>query len=111
LGEWPVTVPAAPSPEPKSAPVDEEEDEEAEFVAAGADDADPWTVAELPAEPTTERAPAAANGGPVARYHPEPLADPAPRRRFGRGAAAEEEPIEVPARLSGVRPLPGAAER
>jgi hypothetical protein len=114
LGEWPVTVPAAPPPAPKPEPVDEvdeEEDEEAEFVAPGAADADPWTVAELPAEPAIERAPAGANGGPVARYHPEPLADIAPRKRFGRRAAAEEELIEVPARPTGVRPLPGAAAR
>jgi hypothetical protein len=113
LGEWPVTMPAAPAPKPEPGDeVDDEEDEEPEFVAAGAADADPWTVAELPAEPAAGRAPAAANGGPVARYHPEPLADPVPRKRFGRRSLSEEEaPIEVPARPSGVRPLPGAAQR
>ena len=81
LGEWPVSV--VPVPAPEEAPVaeaDEEEEEEPEFVAAGVPDADPWTVAELPAEPG-------------AGFEPP----------------AEGEPIEVPARPRGVRALPGSA--
>jgi hypothetical protein len=111
LGEWPsaVTPPPEPEPEPDPEPEPEPEDEEPEFVAPGADDADPWTVAELPAEPGEEREPVAAGEGALARYHLEPLADPAPRRRFGRRSDAEGEPIEVPARPRGARRLPGAA--
>src|SRR5262249_6267319 len=106
LGEWPVTAPATPPPGPLAE--DEEEGEEAECVAAGGADAAPWRVAELPAEPAAQRAPSA-NGGPVAQYHPEPLADAVPRKRFGRRPATVEELIEVPARPTGVRPLPGVA--
>jgi hypothetical protein len=107
LGEWPVSV--LPEPEPELAPAAEakEEDDEPEFVAAGAPDADPWTVAELPAEPGPIYEPPG-EGEAVARYHPEPLADPVPRKRFGRRGGAEGEPIEVPARPRGVRALPGA---
>jgi hypothetical protein len=44
----------------------------------------------------------------VARYSLDPLAEPAPKRRFGRGGASEPEPaLEVPARPAGTRPLPG----
>jgi hypothetical protein len=108
LGEWPVSV--VPEPEPEVGPVaeaDEEDDDEPEFVAAGVPDADPWTVAELPAEPGATYEPLA-DGEAVARYHPEPLADPVPRRRFGRRDVSDGEPIEVPARPRGVRALPGA---
>ena len=109
LGEWPVSV--LPAPEPEVAAVAESEgeaEEEPEFVAAGVPDADPWTIAELPAEPGGTYEPPA-DGEPVARYHPEPLADPLPRRRFGRRADVPDgEPIEVPARPRGFRALPGA---
>jgi hypothetical protein len=47
----------------------------------------------------------------VARYSLDPLADPAPRRRFGRGSAPEPDAVEVPARPEGVRALPGRTNR
>ena len=47
----------------------------------------------------------------IARYSLDPLGDPAPRRRFGRGAAPEPDAVEVPARPEGVRALPGRTNR
>ncbi len=47
----------------------------------------------------------------VARYSLDPLAAPAPRKRFGRGAVAEVPAVEVPARPEGLRPLPGLSNR
>jgi hypothetical protein len=47
----------------------------------------------------------------VARYSLDPLGDPAPRRRFGRGNAPEPDGLEVPARPEGVRALPGRTNR
>jgi hypothetical protein len=47
----------------------------------------------------------------VARYSLDPLGDPAPRRRFGRGGAPEPDAVEVPARPEGVRALPGRTKR
>jgi hypothetical protein len=47
----------------------------------------------------------------VARYSLDPLGDPQPRRRFGRGAAAEPDGVDVPARPEGVRALPGRTNR
>jgi hypothetical protein len=47
----------------------------------------------------------------VARYSLDPLGDPAPRRRFGRGGAPEPDGVEVPARPEGVRALPGRTNR
>jgi nicotinate-nucleotide--dimethylbenzimidazole phosphoribosyltransferase len=47
----------------------------------------------------------------VARYSLDPLGDPQPRRRFGRGAATEPDGVEVPARPEGVRALPGRTNR
>jgi fused signal recognition particle receptor len=47
----------------------------------------------------------------VARYSLDPLGDPAPRRRFGRGSAPEPDGLEVPARPEGVRALPGRTNR
>jgi hypothetical protein len=44
----------------------------------------------------------------TARYSLDPLADPPPRRRFGRGQAPEPTPaLDVPARPEGARALPG----
>lgn len=105
LGEWPV-------------------------AAAPPSDSDPWQVAELPpepepayeAEPEPEPEVVAPEPEPdvpeldvelvrsvqgVAHYSLDPLAEPPPRRRFGRAVAAETPVVEVPARPEGVRALPG----
>ena len=47
----------------------------------------------------------------IARYSLDPLAEPPPRRRFGRGGGAEPATVEVPARPGGVRVLPGRTNR
>jgi hypothetical protein len=47
----------------------------------------------------------------VARYSLDPLADPQPRRRFGRVPVPEPEGVEVPARPEGARALPGLTNR
>jgi hypothetical protein len=47
----------------------------------------------------------------VARYSLDPLADPQPRRRFGRVPVPEPEGVEVPARPEGARALPGHTNR
>ncbi len=129
LGEWPVAAPpvTAPpvSPPPVSAPPAPEPVSEP----------DPWTVQELPAapidEPELEPQPvpvAAVEPEPeihepsleveltrsvqgVARYSLDPLAEPAPRKRFGRGAPVEVPAVEVPSRPEGLRPLPGRTNR
>jgi hypothetical protein len=82
----PVSVPAAakpvPEPQPTSAPRD-------------------WALdLEL-----------ARSLGSVARYNLDPLGDPQPRRRFGRGTELEPAGLEVPARPQGVRELPGRTNR
>jgi hypothetical protein len=105
LGEWPLAGPVRHEPD---------EDEEPEFVDASKPDADPWTVAALPAGPLDEEAhavpmPRARTNGRRARYSLDPLGEPAPRRRFGRGASVQGETVEVAARPPGPRPLPGAA--
>jgi hypothetical protein len=83
LGEWPVAAPVADEPEPQPEP-----------------ELDPEP------EPLPEVALQRSATG-VARYSLDPLGDPAPRRRFGRGGAAESPGIEVPARPEGPRALPG----
>jgi hypothetical protein len=47
----------------------------------------------------------------VARHSLDPLAEPAPKRRFGRRSGDEVPAVEVPARPSGVRALPGASRQ
>ena len=47
----------------------------------------------------------------VARYSLDPLAEPQPRRRFGRVTVQEPDGIEVPARPEGARALPGHTNR
>jgi hypothetical protein len=118
LGEWPVAAPVAAEPE-------------LEPVLA---ELDPWSVAELPVapldeqeddpepepepepdaelEPEAEPEPSLAvelqrSAAGIARYSLDPLADPAPRRRFGRGGAPDPPAVDVPARPGGVRALPG----
>ena len=114
LGEWPMAAPTAPHRE------DEGEPEH---------DPDPWTHAgELPMAPLDELAPdpesdlhrvavavetkrepeppvqvvLARSAQGIARYSLDPLAEPPPRRRFGRGGGA---------RPGGVRVLPGRTNR
>jgi len=103
FGEWPLSAPVRQEPK---------EDDEPEFVDGAQPGADPWTVAALPVSPLGEEARAV----PVlrvrvdartARYSLDPLGDPAPRRRFGRGQPAQRETLEVAARPSGPRGLPG----
>ncbi len=114
LGEWPVAAPVTLDDE------EEEEDDEPEFLPASAPDADPWTVAELPAEPVPARVevrPVQPRGSipagtRLARHTLDPLADTAPRRRFGRrGQEVAAETVEVAARPYGPRPLPGVWNR
>jgi hypothetical protein len=97
LGEWPVAAPVADEPEPQPEP---ELDPEPE----------PDPEPELDPEPEPEPLPEVAlqrSATGVARYSLDPLGDPVPRRRFGRGGAAESPGIEVPARPEGPRALPG----
>jgi hypothetical protein len=86
--------------------------------------AEPEAV-QVPAEPDTEPEPEpvteehehsldvelARSVQGVARYSLDPLGDPQPRRRFGRGNAPEPDAVEVPARPEGVRALPGRTNR
>jgi hypothetical protein len=119
LGEWPVAVPVA---EPVAEPVSADAEEEVELQLE-ADD--PWVVAELPPPPEGEAvAPAdtveeallevvlVRSTQGIARYSIDPLGDPPPKKRFGRGGKDEALPgLEVPARPNGVRALPGAARQ
>jgi hypothetical protein len=98
LGEWP-SAPEAPPPEQRAAtPL-------------------PVIQAEPPVDAAPEPAPVRLPppirlefppGMPRARYSFEPLADPTPKRRFGRRRGEDEPELEVPARPSG-RGLPGTA--
>ena len=99
---------------------------------------DPWTVQELPAapigevddepepelepEPRPEPVPDTTDVPDievelvrsvqgVARYSLDPLAEPEPRKRFGRAVAVEVPAVEVPSRPEGLRPLPGRSSR
>jgi hypothetical protein len=124
LGEWPVSVHVAP--EPDAAEIDSWEvvalpaaPEAPEPVADTMEEpeAQPEPEPEPEPEPHPEPEPApeptidvvlqrSAQG--VARYSLDPLAEPAPRRRFGRGGGGEPVPaVEVPARPAGARSLPG----
>jgi hypothetical protein len=131
LGEWPVAMPVA-EPEREAKP-------ELEPQPGDAID-DPWLIVELPAaplgeeeEPEPELAPepelepepapaappqvdetrpvVAASAHGVARYSFDPLAEPAPRRRFGRGGGEAPVTIEVPARAAGPQSLPSRTSR
>jgi hypothetical protein len=92
-------MPAAPPlPEPISGVVPEpdeprERDEEPEAETDGR------------LKPTLEVLIARSAGG-VARYSLDPLADPPPKRRFGRGGDGAVPTLEVPARPGGGRALP-----
>jgi hypothetical protein len=94
LGEWPLFGPVEREAE-------EEEEDEPAFVGEQARDADPWTVAALPAVPPEEEAPPVRltmrGDGRRARYSFDPLGEQPRRRRLGRGSAAGADGIEVPA--------------
>jgi hypothetical protein len=112
LGEWPVAAPVADEPQPAPA-----------AQPGPLAEVDPWTIAELPAAPVDEEPEPEPEMEPerepllevelqrsaagIARYSLDPLGDPAPRRRFGRGGAPEPAALDVPARPEGVRALPG----
>jgi hypothetical protein len=113
LGEWP-----HPEPLPVELPVGAKQ---------GASDPDRWTAVDLPAVPDDEpepkalaparpMAPAAGgaagrSGQGLARYNFDPLGEPAPRRRFGRGGTDPPQAVEAPVRPAGDRALPGRASR
>lgn len=120
LGGWPVATVAedtqeAPPPEPwiepEGVPEPEAEPERVEPVSARS--------AETRSEPEPEPVETVSSGTVetvsdvsaqrLARYHPDPLAEPE-RRRFRR-RGPEPAFIEVPARPAGPRALPGAARR
>jgi hypothetical protein len=83
-----------PEPEPESVPA---------AAAAPEDEPDADTDGDLKPAPAVLVARAA---GGVARYSLDPLAEPPPKRRFGRGADVTVPTVEVPARPNGGRPLP-----
>jgi len=138
LGDWPV---AAPLPEPPVSeppvslpPVSEPAPWAVEHVAVV--EPEPELELELELEPEPELAPEpeperlepvsdteASRTQPdievelarsvqgVARHSLDPLAEPAPRKRFGRGGTTEVPAVEVPSRPEGLRPLPGRSSR
>lgn len=125
LGDWPVALRVE---DEEAEDVEAEEPEHEPQLELEADD--PWVVQELPAspidddepEPEPEPEPAqperqldvvlARSVQGVARYRLDPLGEPPPKRRFGRGGGGEESPaVEVPARPTGVRVLPGRSIR
>jgi hypothetical protein len=102
----PVAVPQ-PEAEPEREPEPEPEPELPPAAEAQAE-----TEGESLAAPEPElgiELARSANG--VARHHLDPLAEPAPRRRFARGAAELPPAVEVPARPVGARALPGRSNR
>jgi hypothetical protein len=136
LGEWPVAVaapePPVSTPPPVLPPVSEpdpwtiqelpvaplggieDEPEPVVHTEAVLDRYEPEREPELEpvaqAEPELEVELARSVQG-VARYSLDPLADPAPRKRFGRGGSVEIPAVEVPSRPEGLRPLPGRSSR
>ncbi len=137
LGEWPVAPPPVspqepqPAPEPEPVPVLDTDPWSApeELPVAPLGELDPEFVVNEPVaiesepvaeppEPEPEPEPdpeldvvLARSAQGVARYSLDPLADPQPRKRFGRGAAPEAAAVQVPARPEGVRALPGRTNR
>lgn len=109
LGEWPLAAPFELEPEPDA--------QEPEPVAGQEPEADPWTVAELPAGQLDEAPSVAAEPygyerpGQLARHVLDPFAEAEPRRRFGRRSPADVEAVDVAARPAGRRPLPGLSSR
>jgi hypothetical protein len=126
LGEWPVAPPAAGEetqeepPGDEIEPVDEPQPDLWGRRDEGDGDADPWTVAELPAEPEAtgeprERPPLVdlvPTAQRTARHRLDPLPEPAQKRRFRRRQVQDDGPtVDVPARPAGVRVLPGRSRR
>ena len=139
LGEWPVAAPAAgedtqatdevpeeAEPEVEAAVAETEPEPEPEFEAAAlpapaprrrrlwgrrdGDDADPWSVAELPVAPVARTA--HVDGERVATHRIDPLAEPEAKRRRWQRRQDEGGPVaEVPARPVGLRVLPGRSKR
>jgi hypothetical protein len=133
LGEWPVAAP----PVSETPPVSEPPVLPPPVSLPPVSEPDGWAVEELVAEPVEEPEPElepapepvsdteevshspvsdievelARSVQGVARYSLDPLADPVPRKRFGRGAAVEVPAVEVPSRPEGLRPLPGRSSR
>jgi outer membrane biosynthesis protein TonB len=101
------TVEPSPEPEPDPAPEPEPEPE----PVPGTAEAVPGTSPEPEPEPALDVA-LTASAQHVARYTLDPLAEPAPKRRFGRGGGGSApEAVEVPARPAGARALPGRSGR
>jgi hypothetical protein len=129
LGEWPVVSRPEPEVDEDEPAVDVDPWTRAEELPAAplgelepAAEPEAEPEPELAPEPVPVRLPAApeANGGAgngaaldvaLARYRLDPLAEPEPRRRFGRGRGHEPSAVEVPARPVGVRALPGRITR
>jgi hypothetical protein len=91
-------VPSVALPEPEPA---------AELAPVPGDEPDDEPEAETDGrlKPTLAVLVARAAGG-VARYSLDPLAEPPPKRRFGRSADVAAPTVEVPARPNGGRALP-----
>jgi len=103
LGEWPLFGPVQREGEEGQEPV---------FATAADADADPWTVAAMPAAPVGEETPPRRlpeRSSRAARYSFDPLAGAPPARRFGRRGGADSGVVDVPAWPRGERRLPGAA--
>jgi hypothetical protein len=124
LGEWPVAghVAEAPAPEPNPWPPvalepDGETADEQELVVPLPPPVlvePPVSIAQTPETPLPAPEPTidvvlTRSAQQVARYSLDPLAEPAPKRRFGRGGGDDPLAVEVPARPVGVRTLPGGA--
>jgi hypothetical protein len=109
LGEWPSAVRVSePEPEPK--PEAEPEPEPVPLPPVSFEpEAEPEPqVEELPPDEPSIDVVLQRSAQGVARYSLDPLAEPPPRRRFGRGGDDVAAPaVEVPARPAGVRALPG----
>jgi hypothetical protein len=114
-----------PEPEPEPEPVALVAEPRPAFIpppvsvaveATAVTEPEPEPEIEPEIEPEPEPAPSldvelARSAQGVARYSLDPLGDPQPRRRFGRGSAPEPDAVEVPARPAGVRALPGRTKR
>ena len=109
--EWPQAAPVRPRAEAEPRAVQKEEQ-------------DPWTIVSLPSaplgelepEPEPEPEPAhdvalAQSAQGTARYNLDPLGDPPPRRRFGRGGEETSPAVDVAARPTGARALPSPLTR